>query len=157
MRLSALSRDESRRELQLEELWPHKGLLVLKFAGVNSISDAETLVGFELQVPREERAQLDQGWSYVSDLIGCTVFEANREIGTVEDVQFGAGEAPLLVVKQGERRYEIPFAQAYLKGVKLEQKRIEMILPDGILEVNAPMTAEEKQQQRETERSGRKK
>jgi 16S rRNA processing protein RimM len=157
MRLSALSRSESRRELQLEEFWPHKGLLVLKFAGVNSISEAETLVGSELQVPREQRAQLDQGWSYVSDLVGCTVFDADREIGTVDDVQFGAGEAPLLVVRQGAQRYEIPFAQAYLESVDLEQKRIDMILPDGILEVNAPMTAEEKQQQRETERGGRKK
>jgi 16S rRNA processing protein RimM len=157
MRLSALNQSESRRELQLEEFWPHKGLLVLKFADVNSISEAETLVGSELQVPREQRAQLDQGWSYVSDLVGCTVFDANREIGTIEDVQFGAGEAPLLVVISASRRYEIPFAQAYLASVDLERKRIDMILPDGILEVNAPMTAEEKQQQRETERSGRKK
>jgi 16S rRNA processing protein RimM len=157
MRLSALSRNENRRELQLEEFWPHKGLLVLKFAGVDSISEAETLVGAELQVPLEQRAQLDQGWSYVSDLVGCTVFDTDHEIGTVDDVKFGAGEAPLLVVKQGARRYEIPYAEAYLKNVDLERKRIDMILPDGILEVNAPMTAEEKQQQREAERGGRKK
>lgn len=156
MRLSALSRNESRRELQLEEVWPHKGLLVLKFAGVNSISEAETLVGSELQVPREQRAQLDQGWSYVSDLVGCTVFDGEHEIGSLEDVQFGAGEAPLLVVKQGAQRFEIPYAQAYLTSVDLERKRIQMALPDGILEVNAPMTPEEKQQQRETERSGKK-
>jgi 16S rRNA processing protein RimM len=132
-------------------------LLVLKFAGVNSISDAETLVGCELQVPREQRAQLGQGWSYVSDLVGCTVLDKEQEIGTVEDVQFGAGEAPLLVVRQGAQRYEIPYALAYLTSVDLERKRIDMLLPDGILEVNAPMTTEEKQQQRETERSGRKK
>lgn len=157
MRLSALNRSERRRELQLEEFWPHKGLLVLKFADVNSISEAETLVGSELQVPREQRAQLDQGWSYVSDLVGCTVFGKDQEIGTVKDVQFGAGEAPLLVVISGAQRYEIPFAQAYLASVDLEQKRINMILPDGILEVNAPMTAEEKQQQRDTERSGKRK
>jgi len=157
MRLSALNQAESRRELLVEAFWPHKGLLVLKFAGVNSMSEAETLVGSELQVPREQRAQLDQGWSYVSDLVGCTVFNVDHEIGTVEDVQFGAGEAPLLVVKQGARRYEIPYAEAYLKNVDLQRKRINMVLPDGILEVNAPMTSEEKQQQRETERGGRKK
>jgi len=157
MHLSSLSRSESRRELLLEEFWPHKGLLVLKFAGVNSISEAETLIGSELQVPREQRAQLDQGWSYVSDLVESAVFNADHEIGTVEDVQFGAGEAPLLVVKQGAKRYEIPFAQAYLTSVDLKRKRIDMILPEGILEVNAPMTAEEKQQQRETERGARKK
>ena len=78
--------------------------MVLKFAGVDSISDAETLVGCELQVPRSERAQLEPGWNYVSDLIGCVVFDAGREIGKIEDVQFGTGEAPLLIVVVGSKR-----------------------------------------------------
>jgi 16S rRNA processing protein RimM len=124
-------------------------MLVLKFAGVDSISDAELLVGSELQVPREQRAQLEPGWTYVSDLVGCKVFDGDREVGTVENVQFGAGEAPLLVVRAGARQYEIPYARAYLRGVDLEQKRIEMLLPEGILEVNAPLTADEKRDQNE--------
>ena len=55
MKLLALPReaDSQRRELEVEELWPHKGLLVLKFAGVDSISEAETLIGCELQVPQQ--------------------------------------------------------------------------------------------------------
>jgi 16S rRNA processing protein RimM len=149
MRLSALDRSAERRELRVEALWPHKGMLVLKFAGVDSISDAELLVGSELQVPREQRAQLEPGWTYVSDLVGCKVFDGDREVGTVENVQFGAGEAPLLVVRAGARQYEIPYARAYLRGVDLEQKRIEMLLPEGILEVNAPLTADEKRDQNE--------
>jgi 16S rRNA processing protein RimM len=149
MRLSALDQSAERRELRVEALWPHKGMLVLKFAGVDSISDAELLLGSELQVPREQRAQLEPGWTYISDLVGCTVFDADREVGTVENVQFGAGEAPLLVVRAGARQYEIPYAQAYLKGVDLGQKRIEMLLPEGILEVNAPLTADEKRDQNE--------
>ena len=95
MKLWALEEGGSRRELQIEELWPHKGHLVLKFAGVDSISDAETLVGCELQVPVSERATLEPGWNYVSDLIGCVVFSGDREVGTIQNVQFGAGEAPL--------------------------------------------------------------
>jgi 16S rRNA processing protein RimM len=146
MRLSALGEDGSRRELVVEEFWPHKALLVLKFAGVESISDAEELLGCELQVPREERARLDAGWTYISDLVGCVVFDQGREVGTVRDVQFGAGEAPLLIVR-GAREYEIPFAEAYLKSVDLEQRRIEMELPEGLLEVNGPLTAEEKLEQ----------
>ena len=51
MRLWALPDDGSRRELEVEEFWPHKSYLVLKFAGVDSISEAETLIGCELQVP----------------------------------------------------------------------------------------------------------
>jgi len=147
LKLFALAQDGSRRALEVEELWPHKGHLVLKFAGIDSISDAEVLIGCELQVPRSERAQLESGWNYVSDLVGCVVFDAGREIGKIEDVQFGTGEAPLLVVVAGRDRYEIPYAEAYLKGVDLEHKRIQMLLPDGMLELNAPLTAEEKQQQ----------
>jgi 16S rRNA processing protein RimM len=147
LRLFALAQDDTRRELRIEELWPHKAFLVLKFAGVDSISDAEALVGCELQVPRGERAHLEPGWSYVSDLIGCVVFNAGSEIGKVEDVQFGVGEAPLLIVVAGSRRHEIPYAEAYLKSVDLEHKQIRMQLPEGMLELNAPLTPEEKQQQ----------
>jgi 16S rRNA processing protein RimM len=151
MSLSALLQDGGRRELKVEELWPHKGHLVLKFAGVDSISGAEALVGCELQVPQAERAKLDPGWTYISDLVGCTVFDGDREVGRVGDVQFGAGEAPLLVVKAGSKQYEIPFAEAYLKKVSVEQKRIEMQLPEGMLEVNAPLTPEEKERQKSSE------
>ena len=119
MRLWALPRDGDgpRRELKIEELWPHKGHLVLKFGGVDSISEAETLVGCELQVPARERSKLGPGWAYVSDLVGCAVFDGDREIGLVADVQFGAGEAPLLIVKGAAKQYEIPYAEAYLKSV----------------------------------------
>ena len=148
MTLFALPRgDEVRRELEVEELWPHKGLLVLKFAGVDSISEAETLVGCELQVPQSQRAELQAGWNYVSDLVGCAVLDRGREIGCIEDVQFGAGEAPLLIVRVAARLVEIPFAEAYLESVDVKRKAVRMNLPEGLLEVNAPLTAEEKQEQ----------
>ena len=137
MRLCALLKSNERREVQVEDLWPHKGMLVLKFAGVESISDAELLVGAELQVPSNERAALEPGWTYLSDLIGCMVFDRDREVGLIEDVSFGAGEAPLLVVKSGAKLpYEIPFAEAFLVKVDLERKQIRMRLPEGLLEVN---------------------
>lgn len=149
MKLQALDRSEGRRELQVESLWPHKGFLVLKFRGIDSISDAEGLIGAELQVPRVERAGLEQGWTYVSDLAGCTLVDNGQELGTIEDVQFGAGEAPLLVVvgKTG-KMFDVPFAEAYLEAVDTTRKQVRMKLPEGLLEINAPMTAEEKQQQK---------
>jgi 16S rRNA processing protein RimM len=149
MKLQALGGPaESRREVEIESLWPHKGLLVLKFRGVDSMSDAEALIGSELQVPRSERAALEQGWNYVSDLVGCVVFDHGKEIGRIESVQFGAGEAPLLIVagKAGQK-FDVPFAEAYLERVDVAQRQLGMNLPDGMLEINAPMTAEEKDEQ----------
>ena len=148
LRLLALAEDGSRRELKIEGAWPHKEFIVLKFAGVDSISDAEPLVGCELQVPRSERAQLEQGAAYVSDLVGCTLADHAKEVGVVSDVRFGAGEAPLLVVGSGKGELEIPFAQEFLVRVDLDAKRIEMSLPEGLLDVNAPLTEEEKRQQK---------
>ena len=120
-------------------------MIVLKFAGFDTISDAETLVHAELQV--SERAKLDRGWNYVSDLVGCRGFDRERDSGSVKDVIFGAGEAPLLLVTQGKQEFEIPFAEAYLAEVDTAAKTIRMNLPEGLLEVNAPLTAEEKEEQ----------
>jgi 16S rRNA processing protein RimM len=153
MHLWAFADDATRRELEVEHFWPHKSYLVLKFRGIDSISDAEVLVGCELQVPEAERARLDPGWTYVSDLVGCMVFDCDQEIGQVRDVQFGAGEAPLLVVRTGSKEYEIPYAEAYLIQTDLEHKKIFMKLPEGMLELNAPLTAEEKEQQRGNRKS----
>jgi 16S rRNA processing protein RimM len=145
--LSALARDGGRRDVLVVDLWPHKGALVLRFAGIDSMSDAETLIGCELQVPRSERAPLESGWAYISDLVGCVVFDGVREVGIVKDVQLGAGEAPLLVVSAGQKEREIPYAEVFLKRIDLAGKQIHMQLPEGLLEVNGPLSAEEKREQ----------
>lgn len=145
---SAAQGGAPRRKLALDEHWFHKGMVVLKFAGVDSISEAETLVGSEIQVPRSERAALGSDEFYVSDLIGCMVTDSGREIGRIKDVQFGSGEAPLLVI-EGEKEYLVPFASAYIQTIVLEQKRLEMKLPQGMLELDAPLSREEKQRQHE--------
>jgi len=148
-----LKSQAARRELEVEDLWPHKGLLVLKFRGVDSMSDAELLIGSELQVPSAERANLEAGWTYVSDLIGSTVLDHAREIGRIEDVQFGAGEAPLLiVVNSAGKKFDVPFAEAYLEDVDTAHQQVRMNLPEGMLEVNAPVTKEEKQEQQQEEK-----
>jgi len=146
---SPLDTKDLRRELQVEDVWPHKGLLVLKFAGVDSISDAEALVGAELQVPRSQRAALETGWTFVSDLIGCVVFDHGCEVGRIEDVRFGAGEAPLLIVtSEAGKKFDVPFAEAYLEAVDVARRQLRMNLPEGMLEINAPVTADEKQEQK---------
>jgi 16S rRNA processing protein RimM len=147
MRLFALDERGLRRELQVEDVWPHKGLVVLKFAGVDSIDDAEMLAGCELQVPLAERAELPLGAHYISDLIGCMVFDQGREVGPVADVTFGAGEAPLLVVRRGKEEHLLPLAEDFLEALDVAKKEIRMKLPEGMLEVNAPLSDEEKRAQ----------
>jgi len=132
-----------RHELELEEHWPHKGQVVLKFAGVDSIEQAETLIGWEIRIPRSQRAQLEGDQFYVSDLIGCAVYDRGREIGKVHDVQFGSGEAPLLVLKgEGGKEHLVPFAASYIEEIVLERKQVKMNLPEGLLELSLPVSTQ---------------
>ena len=133
----ALNEHNQRRELVVVDCWPHKGLVILKFSGVESISEAETLVGCEIQVPRTERLPLPAGEVYVNDLVGCAVFDRGAEVGRIAEVQFGSGDAPLLVVKAGVKEYLLPFAEAYLVKVDLEGRRLDMDLPEGMLELGS--------------------
>jgi 16S rRNA processing protein RimM len=149
MKVWAMGKSGERQEVTIEDLWPHKSFLVLKFAGIETISGAETLKGAELQVPRGERAALEPGWTYLSDLIGCSVFDGEREVGEISDVIFGAGEAPLLVVTGAAKMpYEIPFAEAYLERVDIDRKQVRMRLPEGMLDVNAPVKEGEREKGR---------
>jgi 16S rRNA processing protein RimM len=148
------------REAALESHWLHKGRVVLKFAGVDSINDADKLRGLLVAIPAGERTTLRDDSVYIGDLIGCEVVQLNAAgaglndagagldsgttVGVVEDVD---PEAGLLSVKTpGGGEALIPFAKAYLVNIDTAGKRITMRLPAGLLEINAPMTDEERRE-----------
>ncbi|HWY69068.1 MAG TPA: ribosome maturation factor RimM [Terriglobales bacterium] len=136
--------DAKRREYRLANHWFHKGRVVLKFAGVDSISDAELLAGYLVQLPIEKRAELNAGMVYVRDLVGSVLLDVSdgrqSEIGQIEDVRQGVGAAPLLVVRRRGDEYEIPFAEEYVVRLDASRKVLEMNLPAGLLDVNAPLS-----------------
>ncbi|MFP5230272.1 MAG: ribosome maturation factor RimM [Acidobacteriota bacterium] len=143
------------REMDLENFWFLRSRIVMKFVGVDSINDAEALRGFEVAIPFAERAPLEAGSVYLSDLIGCRVVDLNRraaEVGTVVDVDRESSNTELLVLRPadpGSRELLlIPYVREYLVRVDTEHRRLEMRLPEGLLEINAPMTEEEKQEAR---------
>lgn len=147
--LFLLSQDgKSSRPVELEEHWLHKGRVVLKFAGINSISDAEALRGLDVAIPRDQRAPLEDDSVYIDDLIGCHVIDIGPvnagDIGAIAGVDREITSTPLLIVHAAGTDEEIliPFAKAYLRNINLEQKRIEMSLPEGLLTINASSNEE---------------
>lgn len=141
----------SRREVALENFWLHKGNVVLKFAGVDSISQAEELKGVIVEIARAQQMPLDPGSAYIHDLIGSKLVDVSggfsRDVGIVEEADRSAGTAPLLRIRSAEGEYEIPFAAEYLVRFDAGLKLLEMKLPEGMLEINAPLTDEEKKEQ----------
>jgi 16S rRNA processing protein RimM len=147
---------EEARSAEVVSFWlpvgKNEGRIVLQFVGVDSISNAEAIAGLEVIVPEEERVPLDEDSAYISELVGCTVYDGAAVVGVVEDVQFAttpdggrrlAEAAPLLAVRSIEGdEVLIPFAKAFLVGMDTEAKRIDMILPAGLVDVNRSSEAD---------------
>ena len=130
------------RAVQLIHHWLHKGGVVLHFAGTESISDAEQLTGTIVAIPREERAALADGEVYIADLVGCVLVNvadpaAPAMVGEIEDVERNVGPVPILMVRGATGEVLVPFAKDYLRSVNLEGKRVEMALPEGLVDLNA--------------------
>ena len=134
----------------------HRGQIVFHFEGVNSISEAEKLRGFEVLLPLDQRVSLPEGQYFVSDLIGCSVFEtpANPPIvasspcslaetpallGAVRDVQFPGEEmpgTPILVVDTSQGELLIPLAEDICTKIDPAGRRIDVVLPEGLRDLN---------------------
>jgi 16S rRNA processing protein RimM len=122
------------------------GRIVLKFTGTDSIEQAEKLTGKDVLVPLSERVPLEDGAAYISDLVGCTVYDRGQPLGVVEDVQFPTtpdglrrleDAAPLLRISSAEgHEILVPLAKAYLLDVDLAAKAVRMALPEGLAEIN---------------------
>jgi 16S rRNA processing protein RimM len=127
----------------------NEGRVVLQFAGIDTISDAESIAGQDVLVPRGERVPLDDESIYVSELIGCAVYDGPVPVGVIEDVQFAMSAdgarrlddaAPLLAVRSPEGdEILIPYVKSFLVAVDTEAKRIDMALPPGLIDVNRPV------------------
>lgn len=130
------------RAFQLQSAWPHKGRVILKFAGVDSISQADGLRGLHVLVPCEEKTPLPAHHFYVWELHGCRVLAAQkgelREIGTVTGVEPTGGVDILHVAPAGRSRHEvlIPLAQDICKRIDTEAKTIVIDPPEDLLELN---------------------
>jgi 16S rRNA processing protein RimM len=118
-------------EYEVERIWNHDGALIFKFAGVDSINDAEKLRGFEVRIPVEERVPLEEGEYFQSDLVGFEVRDlaTARLIGTVTGWEEYGGPS-LLDIDDG--RMLIPFVKAICPEVDLTAHVIRVNLPEGL-------------------------
>lgn len=113
------------------------GQVVFHFDGVNSIEDAKSLRGLQIQISLEKREKLPPGSYFVTDLIGCEVWEENASaaLGEVRDVTRGTG-TPVLEVETSDGELLIPMAQEICTRIDPAARRIDVRLPEGLKELN---------------------
>jgi len=134
--------DREPRAVAVEGSWPHKGRIVLKFSGVDSIDEADRLRGLHVFILREDRVVLPEHSYYVWDLEGCRVVRdldgAEQEVGIVTEVERTGGAELLHVARASGRGPEllIPLAQDVCKRIDIAAKTILVDPPEDLLELN---------------------
>lgn len=118
----------------VESAWFHDRTLILKFRGVDSISEAEKLTGAEVRIPASERMVLDPGEFFQTDLVGCEVIERNtgESLGHVTAWEDSGGSGLLIV----EGQLMIPFARSICVEIDPAARRIAVELPQGLKDLN---------------------
>lgn len=135
-RLTASWPGKPSREIRVEVHRPHKSGALLLFEGVGDRDRAEELRDALLEIDRSRVPEAPEGTYYWYQLLGCRCSVDGEELGEVTDLLEDGGGL-LLVVSDGERQVPIPFVQSFLKEVDVERGRIELDLPEGLLEACA--------------------
>ena len=126
--------DSGRAELKIERFRFHQGRVMLKFAGIDTVETAEQLRNAEICIDEADAVELEADEYFDWELAGCSVLTlAGEELGTVAEVM-RTGGTEILVIRGGEKEFLVPFAEAICPEVDIENKRIVVDLPEGLLE-----------------------
>lgn len=121
--------------VSVEHAWRHGEYWVLKFEGVDSISEAERFRRADIWIRSTERGKLPAGEYFRSDLMGCVVRDSSgRDVGRVIGFQQHGGPL-LLEVDAGGHEVLIPFVPDICHSVDLKAMIIRAALPEGLLEL----------------------
>ena len=125
------------RALVLTEARVHHGRLLARFEGIDDRTQADDLRGAVLHVLRSEVPPAPPGSYYHFELVGCNVIDRSHgDLGRVEAVVEDGGGVLLRVGGIGGELL-VPFVRAFLIEVDVGSRRIEVDLPEGLIEACA--------------------
>ena len=120
-------------ELTVESARPHKGSLLVKFAGYDNINDVEVFRNRELKVSEEDQQPLEDGSYYYHQIIGLTVKTVDgRELGTIKEILSPGANDVWVVQRPQKSDLLLPKIDDVIKNVDLEQGIVEVELIEGL-------------------------
>ena len=120
--------------LTIESARDHNGILLLKFKGVNDRTAVEklrdTLLMADVDMADEA---IVEGEYHVQQLVGCAVVDANgNSFGELADVLNLPGQ-DVLAINTASGEVLIPFVKEFVPTVDLDNRRIVVHPPEGLL------------------------
>ena len=121
------------RIVDVEKARLHKGQILLKIRGMESIDDAETLRNTLVQIKPDDAVRLPANEYYIHDLLGCEVVTAEgRILGPLTDVLRGTAN-DVYVIGKGKEEILLPVIRDVVQSVDLAARRITVTPTPGLL------------------------
>src|SRR5688572_33477929 len=120
----------------IEEFHIRPNAILVKFKGVNTANEAETLIGTSLYMPLTELPKLKgKNKFYYHDVIEFTIHDVRAGVvGTLQDI-VELSSHPVMQIRAGEKEVLIPLVDEFLIGVNMESREITVNTPEGLLDV----------------------
>ncbi len=119
--------------LKVEDLLENNGRLSVKFCGIDSIAEAEKLMGYRVTIKKEDRFELPENYYYVDDLKECTCYTtAGKALGKIKEVLDNAAN-DIYIIDYNGKDLLVPVIDKFVKEIDLENKRIVVELIKGML------------------------
>lgn len=112
-----------------------KNTVIIKFKEINDMETAEALKETVIKIERKDAVKLPKNSYFVCDILGCEVIDENgRSLGILKDVlQTGANDV-YVVRNENNREILIPAIKSVVERISLEDKKINVTLPKGLLD-----------------------
>ena len=112
-----------------------KNMAVVKIAGIDTPEDAQKLRNHVLYMDRRD-VELPEGSWFVADLLGLEVYGTDGvHYGTLSDVTETGANDVYHVHREGEKDLLIPAIPSVIDSISLDEGKMTVILPDGLLAV----------------------
>lgn len=110
----------------------HKGNYLVSFDGLQDINLVEKYIGLNVYGYKDD-IELEEDEYFYGDLIGCVLKQDDRKIGEVVSV-FNNGAHDILSVQTDKKTVSIPYVDAFIGGIDIENKIINVHLIKGFLD-----------------------
>lgn len=119
------------RPLEIEGVREHHGGFLIKFVGVDSLTEAEKLRGHFLAVPDDELVELEEDEYWHWELEGLKAFAPDgTPLGVLKEVvQSPAHDLYLVETPEGQTHW-VPAVRQYVPDINIEEGRVTIILPE---------------------------
>ena len=108
---------------------------LVKFEDIDSLDDAKSIIKAKLYLSLSLLPELEKSQYYFHDLVDCEVFEVGSKLGIVKEVIDLNGNQ-LLAVDVEDKEVLIPLKDEILIKVDVGAKKVNVKLPDGLLDIN---------------------